>query len=62
MIQLSRAEGARAVWRSAGPDLIRLEVETCDVLYDIDTPEDLTAAASADSRRARLLERGEFSA
>jgi CTP:molybdopterin cytidylyltransferase MocA len=54
--------GARAVWRSAGPDLIRFEVETCDVLYDIDTPDDLTAAASAESRRARLLERGEFSA
>ena len=36
--------GARAVWRAAGTDLVRLEVDSADILFDIDRPEDLAAA------------------
>ncbi|MHC4939907.1 MAG: nucleotidyltransferase family protein [Planctomycetota bacterium] len=54
--------GARAVWRAAGDELVRLEVETADILFDIDRPEDLKSAGNAASRRARLLERGDLSA
>jgi len=50
--------GARSVWRAAGPDLVRYPVESADILYDVDTPEDLAAAGSAESRRNRLVERG----
>jgi len=53
--------GARTVWREAGADLVRLEVETADILFDVDTPEDLAAAGSAESRHARLVERGDLS-
>ena len=52
--------GARGVWKAAGADLVRHEVATADILYDIDTPEDLLAAGSAESRRARLVERGDL--
>jgi CTP:molybdopterin cytidylyltransferase MocA len=54
--------GARAVWRNAGDDLLRLEVDTADVLYDIDTPEDMAAASTAESRLARLVARGDLGA
>jgi len=54
------AGGARAVWHAAGPDLVRYEVDTADILFDVDTPEDLAAAGSAESRRARLVERGDL--
>jgi len=52
--------GARAVWRAADADLVRHAVDTADILFDIDTPEDLAAAGSAESRRARLVERGDL--
>jgi len=54
--------GARGVWRDAGSELVRLEVATADVLFDVDTPADLAAAGSPASRRARLVERGDISA
>ncbi|MHC4953031.1 MAG: nucleotidyltransferase family protein [Planctomycetota bacterium] len=53
--------GARSVWRDAGADLVRFETSNADILYDIDTPEDLAAAATAESRRARLIARGDLS-
>jgi CTP:molybdopterin cytidylyltransferase MocA len=52
--------GARGVWRSAGDELLRLDVDTADVLYDIDTQEDLACATSAESRLARLVARGDL--
>jgi len=54
--------GARGVWRTAGGELLRVEVATADVLFDVDTPEDLAAAATTETRRARLVERGDVSA
>ncbi|MEM8882644.1 MAG: NTP transferase domain-containing protein [Planctomycetota bacterium] len=54
--------GARGVWRRAGDELLRLPVETADILYDIDTRADLAAAGTAESRRARLVEKGDLSA
>lgn len=52
--------GARTVWQDAGADLVRHAVDTADILFDIDTPEDLAAAGSAESRQARLVERGDL--
>ena len=52
------AEGAREIWRLAGTELHHHPVATADVLFDVDTPEDLAAAGSEASRRARLVERG----
>ena len=52
----------RTVWRGAGSDLVRLEVDSADVLYDIDTPDDLAASGTPESRRRRLVERGDLTA
>jgi len=52
--------GARVIWREAGADLLRYDVDSADILYDIDMPEDLAAAGSTESRRARLVERGDI--
>ena len=52
--------GARGVWRTAGDELLRHEVATADVLYDVDTPEDLSCATTAGSRRTRLVARGDL--
>lgn len=52
--------GARGVWQSAGDQLLRIEVDSADVLYDIDTQEDLAAAATAESRLARLVARDDL--
>jgi len=49
--------GAREIWRIVGEELNHHVVQTADVLFDVDTPEDLAAAGSAQSRRARLLAR-----
>ena len=59
-LRLGDAGGARAVWQQAGDDLVHLEVETADVLFDVDRPEDLAAAGSAGSRRRRLVARGDL--
>ena len=53
--------GARAVWRTAGTELRRFEVDSADILFDIDTPADLAAAATPESRRNRLVQRGDLS-
>ncbi len=52
--------GARSVWRSAGDQLLRFEVDTADVLYDIDTKDDLAAATTPESRLARLVARDDL--
>ena len=52
--------GARGVWQTAGNELVRLPVETADILYDVDTREDLDAAATAEARQARLHARGDL--
>jgi len=57
-LRLGEREGAREVWRAAGDDLVHFAVDTADVLFDIDTPEDLAAAGSAEERRRRLVARG----
>ena len=48
------------MFRAAGPALVHLVVPTADVLFDIDTPEDLEAAANEETRLARLLARGDL--
>lgn len=58
--RLGDRSGAREVWQQAGEDLVHLEVETADILFDIDTPEDLAAAGSATERRQRLVARGDL--
>ncbi len=53
--------GAREVLHVAGDALHHVTVDTADILFDVDTPEDLAAAGSADSRHQRLVERGTLS-
>jgi molybdenum cofactor cytidylyltransferase len=57
---LAKGGTARDVWQSAGDDLLHHDVPTADVLFDIDTPEDLAAAGDEISRRQRLLARGDL--
>jgi molybdenum cofactor cytidylyltransferase len=53
--------GPREIWRAAGDDLVRhLEVETADVLFDVDEPDDLAAAGDEAARCKRLLARGDL--
>ncbi len=59
-LRLGDRSGAREVWQQAGDDLVHFEVETADILFDIDTPDDLAAAGSATERRQRLLARGDL--
>ncbi len=54
--------GAREIWKAAGARLHHEVVATSDILFDIDVPEDLAAAGSPESRRARLVERGDLDA
>jgi molybdenum cofactor cytidylyltransferase len=58
--RLGDRAGAREVWQQAGDDLVHCEVDTADILFDIDTPDDLAAAGSAQSRRRRLVARGDL--
>ncbi len=51
---------AREVWGLAGDALHHKLVATADVLYDIDRPVDLAEAGSEESRRRRLLDRGDL--
>jgi len=53
-------DGAREIWRLVGEELQHHVVRSADVLFDIDTPEDLAAAGNAQSRHARLLARGDL--
>ncbi|MHC4548812.1 MAG: nucleotidyltransferase family protein [Planctomycetota bacterium] len=59
-LRLGDREGAREVWRQAGDDVHHHPVETADVLFDVDTPEDLAAAGDAAARLARLVARGDL--
>lgn len=58
--RLGDREGAREVFRAAGASLRLVEVETGDILFDVDRPEDLAAAATEEGRRRRLVERGDL--
>ncbi|MHC4972647.1 MAG: nucleotidyltransferase family protein [Planctomycetota bacterium] len=59
-LRLGDRGGAREVWQQAGDDLVHFDVETADVLFDVDTPDDLAAAGSAAARRQRLVARGDL--
>lgn len=59
-LRLGEKEGAREVWREAGDALLHYEVATADILFDVDTPEDLLAMDDEATRRHRLAVRGEF--
>jgi len=52
------ARVASDVWR--GVELAFHAVASADILFDIDTQEDLAAAGSATERRARLVARGDL--
>ncbi len=52
------ARVASDVWR--GAELAFHVVASADILFDIDTEEDLAAAGSAGARRARLVARGDL--
>jgi len=58
--RLGDHDGAREVWREAGDAVLHVEVDTADILFDVDTPADLASAGSAESRRARLIARGDL--
>jgi CTP:molybdopterin cytidylyltransferase MocA len=53
-------EGAREVWRDAGDRILHHEVRTADILFDVDTPEDLLAMDDEATRRHRLAVRGDL--
>jgi len=57
---LGDRDGPREILRAAGDRTLLVEVETPDILYDIDAPEDLARAGDAESRRLRLIERGDL--
>lgn len=61
-LKLGDLDGAREVWRDAGERLLHYEVKTADVLFDVDTPEDLLALDDEATRRARLVARGDLTA
>jgi len=52
--------GAREIWREAGEQLHHEVVASADVLFDVDVPEDLAAAASEAARLERLITRGDL--
>ena len=58
--RLGNREGAREIWREAGDALHHEVVATADVLFEVDTPEDLAAAGSEASRLERLIARGDL--
>lgn len=60
-LALGDREGAREVWRVHAAEVEHREVATADVLFDVDTREDLTAAGDRDARLARLRARGTLS-
>lgn len=39
--RLGDTRGAREVWETAGEDLVHFEIETRDILFDVDRPSDL---------------------
>lgn len=59
-LRLGDADGTREVWREAGDRLLHYEVKTADVLFDVDTPEDLLALDDEATRRHRLVVRGDL--
>jgi CTP:molybdopterin cytidylyltransferase MocA len=58
--RLGDRDGPREVFRAAGDELQLHPVDTPDILFDVDSPEDLAAAGDPASRRARLLARGDL--
>lgn len=59
-LRLGDRDGAREVWRDAGDRILHYEVKTADILFDVDTPEDLLAMDDEATRRRRLEVRGDM--
>jgi CTP:molybdopterin cytidylyltransferase MocA len=59
-LRLGEKDGAREVWHEAGDRILHFEVKTADILFDVDTPEDLLAMDDAATRRRRLIARGDL--
>jgi CTP:molybdopterin cytidylyltransferase MocA len=59
-LRLGDADGAREVWREAGNGILHYDVATADILFDVDTPEDLLALDDEATRRHRLVVRGDL--
>jgi molybdenum cofactor cytidylyltransferase len=59
-LRLGDRDGAREVWREAEGRILHYEVATADVLFDVDTPEDLLALDDEATRRRRLVARGDL--
>ncbi len=56
--ELGDEGGAREIWRARADEIVHREVVTADILFDIDTPDDLAAAGDRDARLARLRAKG----
>jgi CTP:molybdopterin cytidylyltransferase MocA len=59
-LRLGDRDGAREVWHEAEGRILHYEVATADVLFDVDTPEDLLALDDEATRRRRLVARGDL--
>jgi CTP:molybdopterin cytidylyltransferase MocA len=59
-LRLGDRDGAREVWRDAGDRILHYEVKTADILFDVDTPDDLLALDDEATRRHRLVTRGDL--
>jgi len=59
-LRLGDEDGAREVWREAGDRILHYEVKTADILFDVDTPDDLLAMDDEATRRHRLVVRGDL--
>lgn len=59
-LRLGDADGAREVWREAKDRIVHYQMKTADILFDVDTPEDLLALDDEATRRHRLVTRGDL--
>lgn len=59
-LRLGDRDGAREVWHEAEGKILHYEVKTADILFDVDTPEDLLALDDEATRRHRLVTRGDL--
>jgi len=59
-LRLGDTDGAREVWREAKDRILHYQMKTADILFDVDTPEDLLALDDEATRLHRLVVRGDL--